>query len=68
MDYFFCNSCGSKITDNVIFKRSFHARISQTTRWQCHYQCNKCNKHFDYKYLQKHKELFKNTLLTIKNN
>ena len=41
------------------------AHISQCSRFIYLLHCNKCNKKFDYKYLQKHKELFKNTLILI---
>jgi hypothetical protein len=60
-----CFFCGAKISNSEINKKNKMARISQCSRFIFLLHCNKCNKNFDYKYLQKHKELFKNTLILI---
>jgi hypothetical protein len=60
-----CFFCGAKISNSEIYKKQKMAHISQCLRFIYLLHCNKCNKKFDYKYLQKHKELFKNTLILI---
>jgi hypothetical protein len=60
-----CFFCGAKILNSEIYKKQKIAHISQCSRFIYLLHCNKCNKKFDYKYLQKHKELFKNTLILI---
>jgi len=60
-----CFFCGAKILNSEIYKKHKRAHISQCSRFIYLLHCNKCNKKFDYKYLQKHKELFKNTLILI---
>ena len=60
-----CFFCGAKILISEIYKNQKIAHISQCSRFIYLLRCNKCNKNFDYKYLQKHKELFKNTLILI---
>jgi len=41
------------------------AAISQCSRFLWMFRCNKCNKTFNYLSFQKHKELFKKTLIDI---
>jgi len=41
------------------------AAISQCSRFLWMFSCNKCNKTFNYLPFQKHKELFKKTLIAI---
>ena len=60
-----CFGCSAKISYSEINRKRKMAHISQCSRFIYLLHCNKCNKNFDYKYLQKHKELFKNTLILI---
>ena len=60
-----CFGCSAKISYSEINRKRKMAHISQCSRFIFLLHCNKCNKNFDYKYLQKHKELFKNTLILI---
>ena len=60
-----CFGCSAKISYSEINRKRKMAHISQCSRFIYLLHCNKCNKKFDYKYLQKHKELFKNTLILI---
>lgn len=62
----FCLFCGNKILDSEIYKKRLRARISQCPRWINFYHCNTCSRHFNYRDLQKHKTLFKKTLLELK--
>ena len=60
-----CFGCSAKISCFEINRKRKMAHISQCSRFIYLLHCNKCNKKFDYKYLQKHKELFKNSLILI---
>ena len=60
-----CFGCSAKISYSEINRKRKMAHISQCSRFIYLLHCNKCNKIFDHKYLQKHKELFKNTLILI---
>ena len=60
-----CFGCSAKISYSEINRKRKMAHISQCSRFIYLLHCNKCNKKFDYKYLQKHKELFKNSLILI---
>jgi methionyl-tRNA synthetase len=62
----FCIFCGTIISDSQISRRRREAGPSQCTRWINFYHCDKCGKSFDYKRLQTHKKLFKNTLFELK--
>ena len=62
-----CFFCGAKISNSEINKKNKMARLSQCSRFILLLYCNKCNNNFNYKYLEKHKELFKNTLILIDN-
>ncbi len=60
-----CFYCGAKILNSEICRKRQMACVSQCSRFMYLLHCNKCNKSFDYRSLQTHKELFKNTLLLI---
>ena len=60
-----CFGCSAKIPYSEIYKKRRMAAVSQCSRFLWMFRCNKCNKSFNYRYLQKHKELFKNTLILI---
>ena len=60
-----CFFCGAKISNSEIYKKQKMARISQCSRFIYLLHCNKCNKIFNYLSFQKHKELFKKTLIDI---
>ncbi len=61
----FCFGCSAKITYYEICKKRRMAAISQCSRFLWLFSCNKCNKTFNYLPFQKHKELFKKTLIAI---
>ena len=60
-----CFFCGAKILISKIYKNQKIAHISQCSRFIYLLHCNKCNKIFNYLSFQKHKELFKKTLIDI---
>jgi hypothetical protein len=60
-----CFFCGAKILNSEIYKKQKMAHISQCSRFIYLLHCNKCNKIFNYLSFQKHKELFKKTLIEI---
>ena len=60
-----CFGCSAKIPYSEIYKKRSMAAISQCSRFIWTFRCNKCNKTFNYLPFQKHKELFKKTLIAI---
>jgi len=60
-----CFGCSAKIPYSEIYKKRRMAAISQCSRFLWLFRCNKCNKTFNYLSFQKHKELFKKTLIAI---
>ena len=60
-----CFDCSAKIPYSEIYKKRRMAAISQCSRFIWTFRCNKCNKTFNYLPFQKHKELFKKTLIDI---
>ena len=60
-----CFGCSAKIPYSEIYKKRSMAAISQCSRFIWMFRCNKCNKTFNYLPFQKHKELFKKTLIAI---
>mgnify|MGYP000850211960 CR=1 FL=1 len=60
-----CFGCSAKIPYSEIYKKRRMAAISQCSRFLWMFSCNKCNKTFNYLSFQKHKELFKITLIAI---
>ena len=60
-----CFGCSAKIPYSEIYKKRRMAAISQCSRFLWMFRCNKCNKTFNYLPFQKHKELFKKTLIAI---
>ena len=60
-----CFGCSAKISCSEIYKKRQMAAISQCSRFLWMFCCNKCNKTFNYLSFQKHKELFKKTLIDI---
>ena len=60
-----CFGCSAKIPYSEIYKKRRMADISQCSRFIWMFRCNKCNKTFNYLSFQKHKELFKKTLIDI---
>ena len=60
-----CFGCSAKIPYSEIYKKRRMAAISQCSRFIWMFRCNKCNKTFNYLSFQKHKKLFKNTLIEI---
>ena len=60
-----CFGCSAKIPYSEIYKKRRMADISQCSRFIWMFRCNKCNKTFNYLPFQKHKELFKKTLIDI---
>ena len=60
-----CFFCGAKISNSEIYRKLKIGYISQCSRFIYFLHCDICNKSFNYRYLQKHKELFKNTLILI---
>jgi hypothetical protein len=60
-----CFGCSAKIPYSEIYKKRRIAAISQSSRFLWMFHCNKCNKTFNYLSFQKHKELFKTTLIAI---
>ena len=60
-----CFGCSAKIPYSEIYKKRRMAAISQCSRFLWMFRCNKCNKTFNYLSFQKHKELFKKTLIDI---
>ena len=60
-----CFGCSAKIPYSEIYKKRKMAAISQCSRFIWMFRCNKCNKTFNYLPFQKHKELFKKTLIAI---
>jgi hypothetical protein len=63
--YMICFGCSAKIPYSEIYKKRRVAAISQCSRFLWLFRCNKCNKTFNYLPFQKHKELFKKTLVAI---
>lgn len=61
-----CFFCGAKISNSQIYRRRKMAHKAQCSRFIYYLHCDICNKNFNYRYLRKHKELFKNTLILIK--
>ncbi len=61
-----CFGCSAKISCSEIYKKRRIAATSQCSRFLWLFRCNKCNKTFNYLPFQKHKELFKKTLIDIK--
>ena len=60
-----CFGCSAKISYSEINRKRKMAHISQCSRFIYLLHCNKCNKIFNYLSFQKHKELFKKTLIDI---
>jgi hypothetical protein len=60
-----CFGCSAKISCSEINRKRKMAAISQCSRFIWMFRCNKCKKTFDYYSFQKHKELFKKTLIEI---
>ena len=60
-----CFGCSAKIPYSEIYNKRSMAAISQCSRFIWMFRCNKCNKTFNYLSFQKHKELFKKTLIAI---
>ena len=60
-----CFGCSAKISCYEICKKRRIAATSQCSRFLWLFRCNKCNKTFNYLPFQKHKELFKKTLIAI---
>ena len=60
-----CFGCSAKIPYSEIYKKRRIAATSQCSRFLWLFRCNKCNKTFNYLPFQKHKELFKITLIAI---
>ena len=60
-----CFGCSAKIPYSEIYNKRRMAAISQCSRFIWTFRCNKCNKTFNYLPFQKHKELFKKTLIAI---
>ena len=60
-----CFGCSAKISYSEINIKRKIAHISQCSRFIYMFRCNKCNKTFNYLSFQKHKELFKKTLIAI---
>ena len=60
-----CFGCSAKISCSEINRKRKMAHISQCSRFIYLLHCNKCNKIFNYLSFQKHKELFKKTLIDI---
>ena len=60
-----CFYCGAKISNSEINKQRMRNRVGQCSRlWV--FRCDKCKKMFNYLSFQEHKELFKKTLIYIK--
>jgi len=60
-----CFFCGAKILNHEINRKQKMAHISQCSRFIYLLKCNKCGKGYNYKFLQRHKETFSNTLILI---
>jgi hypothetical protein len=60
-----CFGCSAKISYSEIYKKRRIAAVSQCSRFLWMFRCNKCNKTFNSLSFQKHKELFKITLIAI---
>ena len=60
-----CFGCSTKIPYSEIYNKRRIAAVSQCSRFLWMFRCNKCNKTFNYLSFQKHKELFKKTLIDI---
>jgi hypothetical protein len=60
-----CFGCSAKISCYEIYEKRRIAATSQCSRFLWLFRCNKCNKTFNYLSFQKHKELFKITLIAI---
>ena len=60
-----CFFCGAKISELEFKRQRRRSRTSQCSRWLLFFKCNNCYKYFDYRHLQKHKELFNDTLILI---
>ena len=66
-----CFFCGAKISQGEINSKRRRARVTQCPRFLYLWSCDQCKKTFNYRCffddrcLQKHKELFKNTLIDI---
>ena len=66
-----CFFCGAQISKGAINSARRRACVSQCPRFRYLWRCGQCKQLFDYRrflddrYLQKHKELFKNTLIDI---
>ena len=60
-----CFGCSAKISYSEIYTKRRMAAVSQCSRFLWMFRCNKCKKTFDYYSFQKHKELFKKTLIEI---
>ena len=60
-----CFGCSAKIPYSEIYNKRRIAATSQCSRFLWLFRCNKCNKTFNYLPFQKHKELFKITLIAI---
>lgn len=60
-----CFGCSAKIPYSEIYKKRRIAATSQCSRFLWMFRCNKCDKTFNYLSFQKHKELFKITLIAI---
>ena len=61
----FCFFCGTKISKCEIFSKRRIAGVSQCPRFLYLLRCGQCKNTFNYRCLQKHKELFENTLIDI---
>ena len=60
-----CFGCSAKIPYSEIYNKRRIAAVSQCSRFLWMFRCNKCNKTLNYLPFQKHKELFKKTLIAI---
>ncbi len=60
-----CFGCSAKIPYSEIYNKRRIAAVSQCSRFLWMFRCNKCNKTLNYLPFQKHKELFKKTLIDI---
>jgi hypothetical protein len=62
-----CFFCGAKISYYEISRQQMRNRVNQCGHLNliCRLYCNKCRKICSYLSLQKHRKLYKNTLINI---